>query len=81
MQTHHHQQKNFLAEAIQNETQQLGLGLPDEVMTDLAAYAKSLWSWNDRLNLTRHTDVQQFSKQELRNTSLLRNYILRRSTL
>lgn len=70
MQTHH-QQQNFLAEAIQNETQQLGLSLPDEVMTDLAAYAKSLWSWNDRLNLTRHTDVQQFVGRDITDTAAL----------
>ena len=41
MQTHHNQPKNFLAEAIQNEIQQLGLDLPDKVIPELAAYAKS----------------------------------------
>ncbi len=71
MQTDHQQQTNFLAEAIRNKTQQLGLGLPDKVMPDLAAYAKSLWSWNDRLNLTRHTDVQQFVERDITDTSAI----------
>ncbi|MEO2002143.1 MAG: RsmG family class I SAM-dependent methyltransferase, partial [Pirellulales bacterium] len=65
MQTHHHQPKNFLTEAIRKETQQLGLGLPEKVMPKLAAYANSLWSWNDRLNLTRHTNVQQFVERDI----------------
>jgi len=71
MQTDHQQQTNFLAEAIRNKTQQLGLGLPDKVMPDLAAYAKSLWSWNDRLNLTRHTDVQQFVERDITDTAAI----------
>ena len=71
MQTDHQQQTNFLAEAIRNKTQQLGLGLPDKFMPDLAAYAKSLWSWNDRLNLTRHTDVQQFVERDITDTSAI----------
>ena len=65
MQTHHHQPKNFLTEAIRKETQQLGLGLPENVIPKLAAYANSLWSWNDRLNLTRHTNVQQFVERDI----------------
>ena len=71
MQTDHQQQTNFLAEVIRNKTQQLGLALPDKVMPDLAAYAKSLWSWNDRLNLTRHTDVQQFVERDITDTSAI----------
>ena len=71
MQTHHHQPKNFLAAAIQHETQQLGLALPDKVMPDLAAYAHSLWAWNDRLNLTRHTEVQQFVQRDVSDTAAI----------
>ena len=71
MQTHHHQPKNFLAAAIQHETQQLGLALPDKVMPDLAAYAHSLWAWNDRLNLTRHTEVQQFVQRDVTDTAAI----------
>jgi 16S rRNA (guanine527-N7)-methyltransferase len=31
----------------------------------LAAYAASLWSWNERLNLTRHTDVEKFVSRDV----------------
>ena len=71
MQTHHNQPKNFLAEAIRHETQQLGLALPDKVMPELAAYAQSLWAWNDRLNLTRHTEVQQFVQRDVTDTAAI----------
>ena len=71
MQTHHNQSKNFLAEAIRNEIQQLGLNLPDKVIPELAAYAKILWSWNDRLNLTRHTEVQQFVQRDVTDTAAI----------
>ncbi|MCK4616016.1 MAG: class I SAM-dependent methyltransferase, partial [Pirellulales bacterium] len=69
MQIHHNPSINFLAEAISKEAQQLSLTLPEDVIPELAAYAKSLWSWNDRLNLTRHTDVQQFVQRDVIDTA------------
>ena len=55
MQTPHQHSKDFLANALRNEIIQLGLEIPDHVIPNLAAYAKSLWDWNTRLNLTRHS--------------------------
>ena len=71
MQIHHNPSTNFLAEAISKEAQQLSLTLPEDVIPELAAYAKSLWSWNDRLNLTRHTDVQQFVQRDVIDTAAI----------
>ena len=71
MQIHHNQSTNFLAEAIRKEAQQLSLTLTEDVIPELAAYAKSLWSWNDRLNLTRHTDVQQFVQRDVIDTAAI----------
>ncbi len=71
MQTHHNQPKNFLAEAIRNEIQKLGLDLPDKAIPEIAAYAKILWVWNDRLNLTRHTEVQQFVQRDVTDTAAI----------
>ena len=34
-------------------------------MPGLAAYAASLWAWNERLNLTRHTDVEKFVARDV----------------
>ena len=75
MQTHHNQPKNVLAEAIRNEIQPLGLDLPDKAIPELAAYAKILWAWNDRLNLTRHTDVQQFVQLDVTDTAAIGPHI------
>jgi 16S rRNA (guanine527-N7)-methyltransferase len=36
-----------------------------EAVPRLAAYAASLWSWNERLNLTRHTDVEKFVSRDV----------------
>ena len=71
MQTPHQHSKDFLAHALRNEIMQLGLEVPDRVIPDLAAYAKSLWDWNTRLNLTRHTDVQQFVERDITDTAAL----------
>ncbi len=71
MQTPHQHSKNFLADALRNEAIQLGLDIPDHVIPHLAAYAKSLWDWNTRLNLTRHTDVQHFVERDITDTAAL----------
>ena len=75
MQTHHNQSKNSLADAIRKEAQQLSLTLPEDAITELAAYSKSLWSWNNRLNLTRHTDVQQFVQRDVTDTTAICPFI------
>ena len=54
-----------LARAIADEAQRLGLAVPSESTQRLAAYAASLWSWNERLNLTRHTDVEKFVSRDV----------------
>ena len=54
-----------LAEAIADGCGRLGIGVPTESLEHLAAYATSLWSWNERLNLTRHTDVDRFVSRDV----------------
>ena len=71
MQTPRQYSKDFLADALRKEIMQLGLEVPDHVIPNLAAYAKSLWDWNTRLNLTRHTDVQQFVERDITDTATL----------
>ena len=34
-------------------------------MQRLAAYAASLWAWNERLNLTRHIDAEAFVSRDV----------------
>lgn len=54
-----------LAARIAAECARLGIVVPLEAMPGLAAYAASLWAWNERLNLTRHTDVGKFVTRDV----------------
>ena len=54
-----------LAPAIAAECERLGLTVSSAAVQGLAAYAASLWSWNERLNLTRHTDVERFVSRDV----------------
>jgi len=46
--------------------QQASLELPPTQVERLQAYAQSLWDWNERLNLTRHTSWELFVHRDLR---------------
>ena len=42
-----------------------GIELPAEQVARLVGYVRLLWSWNERLNLTRHLDVETFVARDL----------------
>ena len=54
-----------LSRSIADESERLGITVPSEAIQRLAAPAASLWSWNERLNLTRHTDAALFVSRDL----------------
>jgi 16S rRNA (guanine527-N7)-methyltransferase len=60
-----------LAAAITAEAGRIGIALPPGAADRLAAYATSLWSWNERLNLTRHTDVARFVSRDVGDSAAL----------
>jgi 16S rRNA (guanine527-N7)-methyltransferase len=60
-----------LAGAIAAEAARIGIALPPNAADRLAAYATSLWAWNERLNLTRHTDVDRFVSRDLGDSAAL----------
>lgn len=39
--------------------------LPAEQIAQLDAYAKLLWDWNEKINLTRHTDYERFVARDV----------------
>lgn len=39
--------------------------LPEDQITQLDAYAKLLWDWNEKINLTRHTDYEKFVSRDV----------------
>ena len=63
--THQEPPPADLAAAVAAECERLGLTVSLEAVPRLAAYAVSLWSWNERLNLTRHTDVEKFVSRDV----------------
>ena len=63
--THQEPSSADLPFAVAAECERLGLAVSTEAVPRLAAYAASLWSWNERLNLTRHTDVEKFVSRDV----------------
>ena len=63
--THQEPSPADLAAAVAAECERLGLSVSSDSVPRLAAYAASLWSWNERLNLTRHTDVEKFVSRDV----------------
>ena len=50
-----------LSQALQHYEMQL----PDDQIGKLSSYAELLWEWNEKLNLTRHTDVDKFVSRDV----------------
>jgi len=66
-----------LTRAIAAECDRLGLVIAPEATPRLAAYAASLWSWNERLNLTRHTDVERFVSRDVGDAAAIAPHLAR----
>jgi 16S rRNA (guanine527-N7)-methyltransferase len=52
---------NSLAEAAAL----FGISLDKNVLEDVDRYVKLLWEWNEKINLTRHTDYSKFVARDL----------------
>jgi 16S rRNA (guanine527-N7)-methyltransferase len=63
--THPESAQPDLSRAIAAECERLGVEVPEAAIQRLAAYAASRWSWNEKLNLTRHTDVEKFVSRDV----------------
>jgi 16S rRNA (guanine527-N7)-methyltransferase len=42
-----------------------GIALPDDQVAALDRFCRRLWDWNERLNLTRHTDYEKFVRRDV----------------
>jgi 16S rRNA (guanine527-N7)-methyltransferase len=49
--------------------------LPKIQIRLLEAYCEQLWSWNERLNLTRHTDYEKFVSRDLVDSLALSEFL------
>jgi 16S rRNA (guanine527-N7)-methyltransferase len=66
-----------LSGSIADECARLGIAVPRESLPGLAAYAARLWAWNERLNLTRHTDVARFVSRDVGDASAIVPHLAR----
>ncbi len=49
--------------------------LPDDTIDMLDRYCRALWSWNEKLNLTRHTDYEKFVARDVVDSLALEPFI------
>ncbi|MGA2062677.1 MAG: 16S rRNA (guanine(527)-N(7))-methyltransferase RsmG [Thermoguttaceae bacterium] len=56
---------NFPAEKLADAIVRHQIELPDEQIALLERYCNLLWEWNDKINLTRHTDYERFVARDL----------------
>jgi len=49
--------------------------LDDEQIDALSRYVHSLWSWNEKLNLTRHTDYEKFVSRDVVDSQQLEQFL------
>jgi 16S rRNA (guanine527-N7)-methyltransferase len=54
-------QTNELSEMLKR----VGVDIPSEQVEQLDLYRRLLWSWNDRMNLTRHTTLEKFVNRDV----------------
>ena len=56
------------ADTLPAALQRHGIDLPAETQAKVEQYARLLWEWNEKINLTRHTTFDKFVGRDLRDT-------------
>jgi 16S rRNA (guanine527-N7)-methyltransferase len=59
------QEAAVLADSLSAALSRHGLALDPQQVELLDKYCRLLWSWNEKLNLTRHTDYEKFVSRDL----------------
>jgi 16S rRNA (guanine527-N7)-methyltransferase len=63
-------------ESLQQAAARYGIMLADSgVFANLEAYCNELWQWNEKINLTRHTNFDLFARRDLLDTVKLAQHI------
>jgi 16S rRNA (guanine527-N7)-methyltransferase len=57
--------ENAAPEALLEALDEYNIDLPEDQTGALARYCQVLWQWNEKLNLTRHTDYDRFVSRDL----------------
>jgi len=53
------------SDTLQAALARYGLELPEDQLAQLDRYCRLLWDWNEKLNLTRHTDYDKFAGRDV----------------
>lgn len=53
------------SQTLQEALDRLELEVPPEQVTQLETYCSTLWEWNEKINLTRHTNYDLFARRDL----------------
>jgi 16S rRNA (guanine527-N7)-methyltransferase len=62
--------------SLQQAAERYGIVVPDPgVFQGLEAYCQELWQWNEKINLTRHTNFDLFARRDLLDTVKLAQHI------
>jgi 16S rRNA (guanine527-N7)-methyltransferase len=57
------------SESLAEAMERYGIALPSsEQLLQLEAYCRLLWEWNEKINLTRHTNFDLFARRDLLDT-------------
>ena len=56
------------ADTLEAALERHQIELPPEQRQLVEEYARLLWDWNEKINLTRHTDFEKFVARDLRDT-------------
>lgn len=56
---------NTSADTLHDALVRHNIELPDDQIAQLDRYCQVLWSWNEKLNLTRHTDYEKFVARDV----------------
>jgi 16S rRNA (guanine527-N7)-methyltransferase len=52
-----------------------GIELDEDQSALLDRYARALWAWNEKLNLTRHTDYERFASRDVADSQWLERFL------
>ncbi|HUY91405.1 MAG TPA: 16S rRNA (guanine(527)-N(7))-methyltransferase RsmG [Pirellulales bacterium] len=63
------------AESLPAVLQQHQIDLPAEQISLLESYCRLLWAWNEKINLTRHTDYEKFVSRDVVDTLAIARHL------
>ena len=53
------------SQSLQEALDRLELEIPTDQVAQLETYCSALWEWNEKINLTRHTNYDLFARRDL----------------